>query len=167
MKVKFKNKTKYTKEAYNVFLSFHQRKYGMKYKINTLIIIILFSFCVAVNFKFGNYGVGIIFSISVVCFLLYRFYNPINKIEKESNSEKIKNEREFVFTFYDHYMHILGNKLNRKISYLYLKKSFEDKDYIYLYINKNDAFVLKKDGFIIGDSKDFMSFIKRKVLFKI
>lgn len=167
MKVKFKNKTTYTKEAYKVFLNFHQRKFGLKYKVSTLIIIILLAFCAVVNFKYGNTGIGILFIIGVLGFLLYRFYHPIKKIEKESNSEKINGDKEFVFSFYDHYMHILGNKLNRKIGYWNIKKAFEDKDYIYLYINDEDAFVLKKDGFTIGYSKDFIPFIKKKILFKI
>ncbi|MBP3254991.1 MAG: YcxB family protein [Clostridia bacterium] len=167
MKVNFKNTTKYTKEAYEKFLAFHQKKYGPKYKIVTAIVIVLLIFCSIMNFKYGNALVGLLLFVGSIGFLLYRFKEPIRKITKERNSDKIKNEREFTFSFYDSYIKIIGNKINAKVRYWNLKKAFEDKDYIYLYIEDEHAFVLKKDGFSIGNCKEFMPFIKKKILFKI
>lgn len=167
MKVNFKNTTKYTKETYEKFLTFHQKKYGTKYKIYTLVVIILLAFCVAMNFRYGNIGVGFIFLVSVVCFLLYRFFHPLEKIKKESNSDKIKNEMEYVFTFYNHFMHVSGNGISQRVRYWKLKKAFEDREYFYLYITDEYAFAIKKNGFSIGTYRDFMTFIKKKILFKI
>ena len=167
MKILFKNKTKYTKEAYENFLIFHQKKYGTKYKISTAIIIILVLFCSLMNIKYGNQGIGVILLIIAIGILFYRFYNPIKKIEKESNSEKLQKEKEFTFSFYEHYMHVSGNGINAKVRYWKIRKAYEDKEYIYLYIDKEYAFLINKEGFSIGKCKDFIPFIKKKSLFKI
>ena len=55
---------------------------------------------------------------------------------------------------------------NLKFNYYKLYKVFETEHYFYLYINKNYSFVLSKDGFNIGSSKDFYKFIKRKIWYK-
>jgi Ca2+/Na+ antiporter len=167
MKVLYKNTTKYTKEVYEKFLKFHQKKYGLKYKVVTLIVILLLIFCMGINFKYGNLLIGLLFLVGCIGFLIYRYYEPIKKITKERKSDKIKNEREFTFSFYEHYMKASGNKLNEKIKYWNLKKVFEDKDFFYLYLDEEHAFVLKKDGFSIGQYKDFLPFIKKKIIFKI
>lgn len=167
MKVLYKNTTKYTKEAYEEFLAFHQKKFGLKYKIGTVIGVILLVFCAIMNFRYGSTLIGMLFFLGIVGFLMYRYNNPIKKITKERNSDKIKNEREFTFTFYDSNIKIVGNKVNSKIRYWHLKKIYEEKEFIYLYIDEEHAFVLQKDCFTIGNYKDFMTFIKKKKMFKI
>ena len=163
----FENKTKYNKNIYDTFLKFHQNKYNTKYTINTLIITILLIFCMVVNFKCDNFALGVLFLISIILLFAYRIYNPIKTIKKERNSEKIRNEKEFIFIFYNRYFVICDGKKKEKVRYWNLYKAFEDTSLIYLYINKNYAFALDKQGFILGDYKDFMKFIKKKILFKI
>ena len=167
MKVLYKNTTKYTKEAYEKFLTFHQKKFGLKYKIGTVIGVILLVFCAIMNFRYGSTLIGMVFLLGITGFLIYRYNNPIKKIMKERNSDKIKNEREFTFSFYSSYIKIVGEKVKSNVRYWHLKKVYEDKGFIYLYIDEEHAFVLKKDGFSIGNYKDFMSFIKKKKIFKI
>ena len=45
-------------------------------------------------------------------------------------------------------------------------KVFETKDYFYLYLDEDTAFLVSKSGFKIGTPKDFSEFIKKKCIFK-
>ena len=167
MKVLYKNTTKYTKETFEKFQQFHQNKYGLRYTIMTVVVVLLFTFCLVINFKYGYPLIGFLFLFGIIVFLIYRYKEPIRRLKKQREAESIKQESEFTFSFYERYMKVSGYKINQKLRYWNLKKAFEDKGYIYLYINDDYAFVLKKDGFSIGKSKEFFPFIKKKILFKI
>ena len=47
-----------------------------------------------------------------------------------------------------------------------LHKVFETKEYFYLYVNEDTAFLVSKNGFKLGNSNDFSEFIKKKCLLK-
>ena len=53
-----------------------------------------------------------------------------------------------------------------RLKYYKIYKAYENKDFIYLYINKDYAFILEKSGFLIGDADLFKKFIKNKIKFK-
>ena len=165
MKIIYENKTKYTKEAYNNFLKFHQKKYNLRYELFTIFIIILLIFCSVVNFMSNHSNIALIFIFIIIGFFLYRHINPIKKIKKEFR--KIKNETEFTFDFYDKYFIVSGDKKDEKIRYWSIRRVYDNKDYIFLYKDKENAFVLKKDCFLIGDKNTFIKFIKRKTWYKI
>jgi Ca2+/Na+ antiporter len=167
MKAIFKNKTKYSNETYKNFLEFHQNKYGINYDFTTIVMILLITFCIIANFKYSNFGTGILFILVLIIFIFYRFFYPVKKVKKEIDSDKFKNEREFIFKFYDKYFTINQGKKYTKIRYWQLHKAFENNNFFYLYINKDHAFLLDKNGFYAGDSSAFLRFIKKKILFKI
>ena len=162
MKILFKNETKYSKEVYNNFLHFHQSKYGNKYKLYTLLVILLLLFCTVINLKYSNYITSFIFVLVILFFFFYRFLHPIRKINKEIKSEKIEKQTEFIFTFYDNFFIVCDNENTEKIKYWKLYKIFEDESFFYIYANKEYAFVLDKKTFSIGEVSKFIKFIKRK-----
>ena len=43
----------------------------------------------------------------------------------------------------------------------------ETKDFFYLYIDKNHAFLLNKSNFIKGNKFEFLKFLKKKLWYKI
>ena len=47
-----------------------------------------------------------------------------------------------------------------------IKKIFETDENFFLYTDEKHSLILDKDGFEIGNSKDFAEFIKRKCPFK-
>lgn len=166
MKVLFKVKTQYSEQIYNNFLQFHQAKYGNKYRFFTLIIALLLLFCSIVNITSSNYLTGIIYFIILILFFVYQYIHPIKKITKEIQSDKIQKQTEYTFTFYDNFLKISDNKNFQKIKYWKLYKIFEDNSCIYIYQNKSYAFILDKNNFLVGNPKDFMKFIKKKIIFK-
>lgn len=167
MKILYKNKTKYTKETYEKYLQFHQDKFGNKYTFNTILIILLLSFCILVNLLYANKLTGFILLIALCIYSFYRFFYPVKQIKKELKSEKIEEEKEFTFKFYKKYLIISDKKKSEKIQYWELKKIYETKDFFYLYIDKSHAFLLNKKTFTKGNISEFSKFIKRKIWFKI
>ena len=162
MEILFKNKTKYTKEIYEKYLQFHQNKFGDKYKFITILIILLLSFCIVTNFRCSNYDTGFVLIIFLVLFCFNRFFYPIKKVEKELKTEKFKNEKEFTFIFYDSFFVISDKKNSEKIKYWKLHRIYETKEFFYLYINKDHAFLLDKSSFTKGDTSDFLKFLRKK-----
>lgn len=166
MKVLFKNRTKYSKEVYEEFLQFHQKQYGLRYQFYTAFIIILIFFCLATQVKIHNYNLAILFCIFLTAFFLWRFLHPVNEIKKELNSAKIVEEKEFSFKFFENHLEITEKLKSEKIKYYKFKHIFETENFFYIYIDKNHAFLLKKDKFVIGNASDFTFFIKKKCPFR-
>ena len=79
---------------------------------------------------------------------------------------KYHNEKVFNFIFYEDKIKIRDNQNYNVISYYKLYKIFETENFFYLYIDKTHSFVLNKHGFLIGNSNDFSTFIKKKCKLK-
>lgn len=165
MKILFKNRTKYTKSTYQEFLNFHQEKYGPKYQFYTAIILILIFFCFAMQVKYHKYTLAILFACSLTAFFLWRFFHPLKQIKKEMESEKITKEKEFSFRFFEKHFEISDKQKIEKMKYYKLLRVFETKTFFYLYIDKNHAFLLSKNSFVIGSPEEFSKFIKKKCPF--
>ncbi len=162
MKILFKNKTKYTKQAYQKFLQFHKEKYGQKYKFDTIVIIMLLCFCIIINLQYLNFFTAFLLTICLLIFCFYRFFYPTKKVQRELKSEKFEKEKEFTFKFYEKCFVISDEETSDKIQYWKLKKTYETDEYFYLYINKDHAFLLNKSCFSTGTPSEFLKFIKRK-----
>lgn len=167
MEILFKNKTKYTKEIYSKYLQFHQKKFGKKYEFTTIVTILLLCFCIFSNTRYYNYLTALILFIVLGFFCFYRFFYPIKKVEKELKTEKFVEEKEFTFEFYEKYFMIYDKKTPYKMKYSQLYKVFETDNAFYLYINKDHAFLLNKSTFSVGNTLEFLKFLKKKIWYKL
>ena len=166
MKILFKNKTKYSKEIYTEYLSFHRKKYNLSYRLYTSIVIFLILMCIVFQVQYHYYTLAITSCFVLTAFFLWQFIHPEYEVAKEYQSDKIINESEFSFIFYNKYFKVVGKKQFSNCKYYKLHKVFETDDFFYLYLDKNHALLLKKDGFTIGNSENFSTFIEKKVLWK-
>lgn len=162
MKIIFKNKTKYTKQAYAEFLQFHQSKYGNKYKFTTIVTILLLCFCIITNLQYSNYDTAFLLVIVLIIFCFYQFFHPIKEIKKELKTEKFEKEKEFTYKFYEKYFVVSEGISSERIKYWKLHRVFETEEFFYLYINKDHAFLLKKATFSKGNVSEFLKFLKKK-----
>ena len=162
MKVLFKNKTQYTKQTYQKYLNFHQNKFNLRYRFTTIVIMLLLSFCMIMNFKYKNYPTAFLVFICLLIFIYWQFFHPQKVIDKEIKTDKFENEEFFIFTFYEQYFIITNKSIKQKLKYRHLAKIFETDDFFYLYVNKDHAFLLEKSGFSIGDTTKFLKFLKKK-----
>ena len=99
---------------------------------------------------------------SIIIFASYRVFSQKNIVDNEMKSEKIKNEEEFEFIFYDEIIVVKKNQEEERIKYRKICKVFENRGYFYLYVNKNDALILNKKGFSYGNVEKFKEFVLKK-----
>ena len=166
MKILFKNTTKYTKAIYKEFVEFHNKKYNFKYTLFNIFIIALLLFFVICQISYKYYVLAIISCIIFTTFCLYRYFHPISVVVKELNGKTIKEEKSFTFKFYDKYFKVESGMELNLVKYYKLRRCFETKDFFYLYIDKTHAFLINKENFSIGNSKDFSKFIREKCFLK-
>ena len=158
----YKNITTYTNSNYAKFLNFHNDKYEFSYNFYTIVMSILFCYCIIVNIKNKNVLSTLIFLLVLIGFIFTRFYFPIRRLKKTKNNIKKKSTSTHTFLFYNYYLKVDIETLY----YFKLYKVFETKDCFYLYINQDYALMLDKKGFKIGTVDEFRNFIKKKCLFK-
>lgn len=166
----FKNTTVYDSKLYKKFVIFHNNKYGNSYIFFTLIISLFLFYCIIINILEKSILHSFIFVFILIIFILLRFYLPLKKY-KNSCKNYSKDKKIFIhYEFYNNYFKIIikdkNTKKTSRFFYFRLNKVFEDSDYFYLYINKENAALISKNSFELGDAKDFAVFIKRKCFLK-
>ncbi len=162
LKILFKNTTKYSKDVYNKFLAFHNKKYHLTYTLYTGLVTMLILFCLILQVQSHHLNLAILICCCLTAFILWRFFRPISDITKEYKSDKIQKEKEFTYKFYQHFFTIEDTNEYSKIKYYELHKVFETDDFFYLYIDKTHSFLLNKTCFKKNNSADFSQFIKKK-----
>ena len=163
----FENTTIYTEDLYSNFLIFHSKKYNFRYNLYTCFISFLLTFCMVLQFSDGQIDMGFIFALVLFIFVFWRVFRPYFIVKKEVNSNKIQEKLKNIYSFYDNYLEVKNSTGVIKIKYSKLYRCFQDNSCFYLYISKDDAFVVSKNGFSLGDPNNFYSFIKRKMRNKL
>lgn len=162
----FENKTTYTKDTYMEFLRFHTKTYNLPYMAYTMFWAAIFILCIYLAFSSGNRLQGVIITIILICFVVYRVYRPKKLVDNELKSEKISTNNTNVFSFYDKNFLVENNNGVFTFRYFMLHRVFETDDFFYLYVNKENAFLVAKKTFSLGTAEDFSKFIKDKCKLK-
>lgn len=162
----FENKTTYTKDTYMEFLRFHTKTYNLPYMAYTMFWAAIFILCIYLAFSSGNRLQGVIITIILICFVVYRVYRPKKLVDNELKSEKISTNNTNVFSFYDKNFLVENNNGVFTFRYFMLHRVFETNDFFYLYVNKENAFLVAKKTFSLGTAEDFSKFIKDKCKLK-
>ena len=113
----FINKTKYSKQVYKKFIEFHQNKYGRQYSLYTIVVVLLFIFCLAMQIIYDNFQLASIFILAIILFLLWRFFHPIKELKDELKSDKLQEEQTFTFSFYPNFFIISNGSEKNKCYY--------------------------------------------------
>ncbi len=158
----FENQTTYTTNDYIKFLEFHNKKYNIYYIAYTVFWSFLFLLCVFLSFGSSARLQGVVITIILICFIVYRIAKPKMILDNELKSDKLSDNNVNTFKFYEKEFEVYNK--NGKFSYKYfiLRKIYETEDFFYLYVSKENAFLVSKNTFSFGTSKDFTSFIKDK-----
>ena len=162
LKLLFKNTTRYSKSVYDKFLAFHRKKYGFTYATYTIIVVAFILFALILQIKYHNFSIAILLCCGLTCLILWRYLRPISEVSKEYQSDKIQNEKEYTFKFYDNFFTSEDNKEISEIKYHKLYKVFETSDFFYLYIDKTHAFLVSKSKFKNNNATEFSGFIRKK-----
>ena len=162
----FENKTTYTKDVYFNFLEFHNKKFNFSYMLYTIVWSMILFLCIYLAFSTGNRIQGVIITMILVGFIIYRIFNPRRIVDKELNSDKISTNNTNTFSFFEKNFEVKNNNGSFIYKYFMLKKIFETDDYFYLYVTRENAFLLSKKTFSLGTSEEFSKFLKKKCGFK-
>lgn len=163
MELKFENNTKYNEKIYEDFLKFHTKQYFAKYVAYTIIVLLAFIYMLFCSMGYGNWNLVLLIFIIIIGFITYRIYSQKRIIKEELESSKISGQEEFTFKFYDKYFTVNNLKKIEEIKYVKIYKAFETNIYFYLYINRTNAFILEKSGFVNKDIDEFKDFLKTKL----
>lgn len=162
MKILFKNTTKYDKENRENFVNFHKHKYGTKELINGILIMVAISYIIIFNLMNINwYSLLIFIPVGLLIYFIYKY-----STKKKKEKKKKQKNKEFTFFFYERHIKIKCKRQFDRLSYFEIKKIFETDENFFLYTDDTHSLILDKDGFEIGNEKDFAEFIKRKCPFK-
>ncbi len=149
MKILFKNKTKYTKQAYKEFVEIHNKTHNFTYTLYTVIVIALLLICLVLQVNNHTYSLAITFCLIITCFILWRFFHPVSVISKQFNSSTIQTEKEFTFNFYNKYFKIIDNNQFEIFKYYKIYKVYETDNFFYLYTNRTHSFLINKNNFLV------------------
>lgn len=162
MKILFKNTTKYDKENRENFVNFHKHKYGTKELINGILIMVAISYIIIFNLMNINwYSLLIFIPVGLLIYFIYKY-----STKKKKEKKKKQKNKEFTFFFYERHIKIKCKRQFDRLSYFEIKKIFETEENFFLYTDDTHSLILDKDGFEIGNERDFAEFIKRKCPFK-
>ena len=149
MKILFKNKTKYTKQAYKEFVEIHNKTHNFTYTLYTVIVIALLLICLVLQVNNHTYSLAITFCLIITCFILWRFFHPVSVISKQFNSSTIQTEKEFTFNFYNKYFKIIDNNQFEIFKYYKIYKVYETDNFFYLYTDRTHSFLINKNNFLV------------------
>lgn len=162
----FENKTTYTQDTYVDFLKFHNKTYNFSYTLYTVFFSAFILLAIYLSFAEGLRIQAVLLTMVLVCFILYRIYRPIRVVNKEMESDKVTDNNTNTFSFFDKNFTVQNNNGSFAFRYFMLHRVFETADYFYLYVSKENAFLISKSAFSLGTPEGFSSFIKNKCLLK-
>ncbi|MCI8518797.1 MAG: YcxB family protein [Clostridia bacterium] len=162
----FINKTTNTQDAYMKFLKFHSKTFSFSYILYTVFWSFLFTLCIFLAFR-GNARIqGVLLTIALIGFIAYRFFKPRMIMDNELKSEKVSTKSVNTYTFYERSFQIKNKNGTFNYKYFMINKVFETSEYFYLYVSKENAFLVSKNTFSLGTPTDFSSFMRRKFKLK-
>ena len=87
-------------------------------------------------------------------------------VDNEISSDKFGDNNTNTFSFYEKDFEVLNKNGKYTYKYFMIYKIFETHNFYYIYISKENAFLVSKHAFSIGNEVDFSSFMKSKCHFK-
>lgn len=110
-------------------------------------------------------GLGIYGTCFVVSFAAMFLSPPLMRRELKETERRLHNGKkcQTTVTFYDDSIQMSEGTVSMTFTYDQIQKVRRLKQSIVLMIGKNNAILLKPDGFKTGNEDEFLSFIERKV----
>jgi len=162
MKPLFKNITIYNSKNYNQFIKFHGEKFSFSYNLYTFVMLGLLLYCIILNIIQKDILLFLLFLALFAFIIIFRMVLPAKKYQKTKKKFAQNKETKISIDFFKFYF-----KIEQEIyPYFKLYKVFETKDYFYLYVDEQNAVLVNKNGFKIGNLEDFTTFIKKKAFLK-
>ena len=128
--------------------------------ILAFITFFIFSAIMAIIYK--EYKLLLILLPCIFVYLVLFLKKTIDDIKKNSKIEEFTN----TYKFYPTYFKIEYSTGNSKFFYFKIFRLIETKNNFYIYMSKNKAFIVSKNGFINSNPEEFKKFIRKRTLLK-
>lgn len=165
MELLFENKTECTDKEYEKYLQIYQKEYAVQERLNTIIYFIFLIFCIifAINEKQIALGIGLI--VIMIIFIWYKFIRPYKLLQKTQKKTTLE---QYIchYKFYKNNFTVNAPEGTATIFYFKLYKVIETNTNFYIFISKENGFILSKEGFTKGKTKEFSNFISKKTMLK-
>ena len=166
MEVLFENKTRFSEKTYNIFLKAYREEYALSDNLYMLFNLGFFGLCMIMAFIEKEIILGLLLLVGLGVYLWYKIIRPAVKEQKTRSSSKIKGNFMNTYKFYKNYFDVSNPEGEARTQYSKMYKVVETKEYYYIYISRENAFIVSKIGFSKGTAIDFSKFIKKKAFGK-
>lgn len=156
----YQNDTTYTEDSFIQYNKFHmigRKKTDIIYLV-VLIIASIYLIIVGEVKAIGIAGLGI-----AVAFILLYFLLPKLTIRRLSKTDQTILNSKNHFSFYTNELIISNEVGSSKFPYDKLYRVYETEDFMYLYINDRQAFLVNKAGFDGDVTEEVSHFLKEKM----
>ena len=157
----FENKTKYSEKVYNIFLKSYEEEYSKVDNLYMIYNIVFFGTCMFFAFIEKEIILGICILIGLLIYMWYKFIRPIKREKKTRKSPKMNGNYVNTYRFYKNYFDVKNPDGDAQIAYFKIYRMVETKEYYYIYISREHAFVVSKFGFTKGDYMEFSIFMRK------
>ena len=162
----FENKTRCTKKTYETFLRDYQEEFARTENFFMLYYIIFFGFCMIMAFLNKEILLGFLLLAGLIIYLWFKIIRPVKKVEKTRKSPKLSGDLINTYKFYKRYFTVKNKEGKTQQFYFKMYRTVETQEYYYIFISREYAFIISKDGFTKGESQEFSKFIKKKMFNK-
>ena len=162
----FENKTKYSQKDYDIFLESYKKEFAASDYAYILFNIVFFGICMILAFREKEIilGIGILTGLGI--YLWFRVIRQNLIVEKTRKGKKVSGEFVNNYEFFKNYFKINNQDGEAQVLYFKLYRVIEAKDFFYIYISRQYAFIVSKQGFTKGTSEEFSNFMKKKMFTK-
>ena len=162
----FENKTKYSQKEYDIFLESYKKEYATSDYAYIIFNIVFFGFCMILAFIERELFLAIALLVGIIIYLWFRIIRQNIIVEKTKKSKKVSGNFVNNYDFYKNYFNVKNIDGKAQILYFKLYRVVETKDCFYIYISRQYAYIVSKNGFTKGTPEEFSKFIKKKVYTK-
>ncbi len=162
----YENKTKYSEKLYNIFLNAYREEYASSENLLMIYNIGFFGICCIFAFIEKLILLGVVIIVGLMIYVWYKIIRPTIREEKTRKGPKLKGNFINTYKFYKNYFKVENPEGQAQVLYFKIYRVVETRDYYYIYISRENAFVMSKNSFTKGSSLEFTNFIKKKVLIK-
>ena len=162
----FVNVTKCTEQEYKKFLQSYAKEYAVPELLGILFYCAFFIFCIYLTIRHQEFKLLAILIIAFILFLYYKLILVPNKRRKQANEKILGKECVNKYIFYNNFFSTISNDGEAQTLYFKMYRVVETKTNFYIYIAREYAFILSKDGFKDNKLDEFRQFIKKKALLK-
>ena len=162
----FENKTECSQKDYDIFLEEYKKEFTTSDYAYILFYVVFFGICVFLAFSKKEFILGFVLLTGIIIYLWYKIIRPTNMVEKTKENQKLNGNIINNYIFYKNYFKVESTEGKTQFLYFKIYRVVETKEFFYIYITRQLAYIISKNGFTKGDKREFTNFLKKKVFTK-